>query len=130
MPSKFGKDVDRFYRSTRWKKARELVIASAGGCCKMCGKFVGDHGHVHHIEPVTDENWMLPIAVDPSNLMLLCEQCHDAIRFQDTKKPVKVSFDENGEVNLFGREIKGGGNERQKTETGGNDRCEKEQTEC
>ena len=101
MPSQYGRKVDRFYRSAKWKRVRSYVIAMAHGRCQMCGCFVGDSGHVHHRIPVTDENCDLPIAIDPNNLMLLCESCHDAIRHQDSAKATKVRFDANGEVILF-----------------------------
>lgn len=98
MPSKYGAKVDRFYRSARWQKARLAVIAENRGICQMCHKRRGTE--VHHIIPVTGSNVDDPaIALGKDNLMLLCKECHDAIRHaEENKGGVAIQFDENGEA--------------------------------
>lgn len=98
MPSKYGDKVDRFYHSTRWRKARLATIAEHRGICQMCRKRRGTE--VHHIIPLTAENVDDPeIALGRENLMLLCKECHDAIRHaEENKGGVAIEFDSNGEA--------------------------------
>ena len=98
MPSKYGERVDKFYRSTKWKKCRLAMIAEARGICQLCKKNVGTE--VHHIIPVTDKNVDDPtIALGKDNLMVLCKSCHDAIRSKDETGKI-VEFDADGNVTI------------------------------
>ncbi|MBT9132816.1 MAG: hypothetical protein DDT33_01345 [Firmicutes bacterium] len=50
---------------------RNQVIEAAGGICQTCGIWVGQSGHVHHIEAAEFETYNhIP------SLRLLCPSCH------------------------------------------------------
>lgn len=86
--------IRRFYRSDKWKIARAMKIAEAGGRCEKCGA-VGTE--VHHIIHLTSENVVDPeISLNQENLMLLCNECHNKVhgRFEGNKKG--VYFDDLG----------------------------------
>ena len=71
--------VERFYTTTAWRKCRKAVLAEHGGLCQICmGRgLIEPAVHVHHKIPLTSENVNDPrIALDSSNLMALCEECH------------------------------------------------------
>ena len=71
--------VERFYTTTAWRKCRAAVLSEHGGLCQICmGKgLIEPAVHVHHINPLTADNVDDPrIALDRSNLMALCEECH------------------------------------------------------
>ena len=72
-------EIEAFYTSRAWRKCRDAVLAEHGGLCQICaGKgLIVPAAHVHHRTPLTPENLNDPrIALDSSNLMALCEECH------------------------------------------------------
>ena len=72
--------VEAFYSSHAWRKARAAYLVECGGLCEICmGKgLIEPATEVHHKIPLTAENVNDPaIALDSSNLMALCEECHD-----------------------------------------------------
>ena len=92
---KYSDVLRKFYRSDRWKKARQIKIASANGLCERCGA-VGTE--VHHIVHLTPENVGDPnISLNQDNLMLLCNKCHNEVhgRFEGKSK---YTFDEEGNL--------------------------------
>ena len=87
--------IQRFYRSDKWKIARAMKIASAGGRCEMCG---GIGTEVHHKVHLTPENVADPeVSINQDNLMLLCSECHNKVhgRFEGSGK---YGFDEDGNL--------------------------------
>lgn len=87
--------IQRFYRSDKWKIARAMKIASAGGRCEMCG---GIGAEVHHKVHLTPENVADPeVSINQDNLMLLCSECHNKVhgRFEGSGK---YGFDEDGNL--------------------------------
>ena len=71
-------EIDKFYHSNTWKKARRAIVLKYRGLCCKCGKTGTE---VHHIKPLTLLNVNDPmISINEDNLMLLCKSCHDAIR--------------------------------------------------
>lgn len=87
--------IQRFYKSDKWKVARAIKIASAGGRCEKCGA-IGTE--VHHIIHLTPENINDPsITVNQENLMLLCNECHNKEhgRFGGAKE---CEFDADGNL--------------------------------
>jgi len=71
--------IERFYTSTAWRKCRASVLADHGGLCQICLSkgLIVPAVHVHHKVHLTAENINDPaIALDSSNLMALCEECH------------------------------------------------------
>src|SRR5574344_974645 len=87
--------IQRFYRSDKWKIARAMKIASAGGRCEMCG---GIGTEVHHKVHLTPENVADPeVSISQDNLMLLCSEGHNKVhgRFEGSGK---YGFDEDGNL--------------------------------
>lgn len=69
---------DAVYRDTRWTKVKPVVHLRDNGLCRQCfdGKIYKASQLVHHIvEPEED----LSLAYEPSNLISLCESCHQKI---------------------------------------------------
>lgn len=91
------KEIKKFYDSKAWKKAKELTFNLACGICAKCG---GVGTEVHHIIPLTLSNYQdLKIALDQSNLMLLCKSCHDSMRAEQLDGiRSDITFDDNGNV--------------------------------
>ena len=72
-------DIEKFYTSTAWRKCRAAVLKEHGGLCQLClaKGLIEPAVHVHHRIHLTPENLSDPrIALDSSNLMALCEECH------------------------------------------------------
>ena len=73
------KEVERFYTTQAWRKARDAVLKEHGGLCQICMSkgLIEPAVHVHHRIHLTAENINDPhITLDRSNLMALCEACH------------------------------------------------------
>lgn len=71
--------IERFYTTRAWRKARQAVLDAHGGLCQIClaKGLIVPAVHVHHRIPLTPDNIDDPrIALDSSNLMALCEECH------------------------------------------------------
>ena len=95
MESKQDISIRRFYRSDKWKVARAIKIASAGGLCEKCGA-IGTE--VHHKIHLTPDNVSDPeISMNQDNLMLLCNECHNKEhgRFEGKKE---YEFDSDGNM--------------------------------
>lgn len=60
-----------YLRTEEWKRLRVLVVARAGNQCERCGK-TGRRTNVHHLTYERRGFEML------SDLILLCEPCHEA----------------------------------------------------
>ena len=72
-------DIERFYTTRAWRKCRASFLKEKGGLCELCLKkgLIEPAVHVHHKVALTPENLGDPaIALDHSNLMALCEECH------------------------------------------------------
>ena len=72
-------EIEKFYTSTAWRKCRAAVLKEHGGLCQLClaKGLIEPAVHVHHRIHLTPENLNDPrIALDSSNLMALCEECH------------------------------------------------------
>ena len=72
-------EIERFYTTTAWRKCRAAVLAEHGGLCQICLSkgLIEPAVHVHHKVHLTPENVNDPrIALDSSNLIALCEECH------------------------------------------------------
>ena len=71
--------IERFYTTTAWRKCRAAVLKEHNGLCQLCLSkgLIEPAVHVHHIKPLTADTVNDPrIALDRSNLMALCEECH------------------------------------------------------
>ena len=57
-----------------WQKLKDIKSSRQRGSCKDCGKKLrGDSGHLHHKKPLS-----MGGTNDLRNLVLLCNQCHQA----------------------------------------------------
>lgn len=96
--STFGFDRyinQRFYRSTRWKDARDSVIVRDGGCDLGCtGMELHDRIIIHHMNAITMEDIENDIdeLYDPEYLVCTSSRTHEAIHYSDEsllpKEPV------------------------------------------
>ena len=102
-----------FYKSKAWQVARSFVWDRAHGLCERCL----EHGEgktadvVHHRIPLNAENVNDPkIALDPGNLIALCDECHTevhqelgigALNGRKIEEP-RVGFDSEGNVVRIG----------------------------
>lgn len=100
MAQQFSKS---FYNSKEWKAFRQTIINERGPICQKCKKIIineykGDdengykskHIQVHHIEEISPANINdVNITLNPDNVMVLCQECHNIIhgRWQGAYKP-------------------------------------------
>lgn len=69
----------QFYSSKAWQDCRNAYASSKGGLCELClARGIYTPGEiVHHKIHLTPQNFSDPsIALDFSNLQLLCRDCH------------------------------------------------------
>lgn len=71
------------YKSRRWRKLREAVLARDGYRCRECGRYglAVNATVVHHAYPAEDYpelEWC------PWNLVSLCGRCHNAMHDRDS----------------------------------------------
>ena len=95
-----------FYKSKAWQQCRNGYFLSQHGICERCG----GAGHiVHHKRYITPANINNPsIALDWSNLELLCDECHQK-QHQNTRNAAEnVTFDADGNVIQSPRPLKKG----------------------
>ncbi len=66
---------NKFYKSTEWKKIRQLAIVRDHALCKDClnSNIITQYNTVHHIVPIK-QDWSKRL--DINNLVCLCESCH------------------------------------------------------
>ena len=91
--------ADAFYTSPAWKRCARSYRNSVGGLCEECKKhgLIVPADEVHHKIKLTPENINRPeIALNWSNLVALCKDCHLKIH----RKKKRWSVDENGVVTL------------------------------
>lgn len=62
---------DSFYNSTKWQRLRFDTLRRYGGQCTLCGSTRSPH--VDHIKP---RSLRPDLALDPSNLQILCAECN------------------------------------------------------
>ncbi len=89
----------RFYDSKAWKDLARLIREKKHFVCDKCGR-PGAH-QVHHIIELTPDNINNPsISLNPRNLMLLCNDCHNRLhhRFEQGSSSRTYSYDSEGHV--------------------------------
>jgi len=66
---------DEFLQSYAWRKVRYEILKLHGRRCMCCGRTPGDNRQVHvdHIKPRRKHP---ELALDPSNLQILCNECN------------------------------------------------------
>lgn len=68
-------ETDSFYRTDAWRKVRYEALVLHGGRCQCCGRSPSDEIvlHVDHIKP---RSRYPKLALEPSNLQVLCDDCN------------------------------------------------------
>ena len=103
---------EKFYNSTAWRRLREAYAKSKGYICERCGNKNANKDykpyykqfHVHHIIELDENNIDNPeIALNESNLMLLCQHCHNILTSTKDVLAPGLEFDENGMVVKIGK---------------------------
>lgn len=78
-----------FYASQEWKKVCKLVKRRDKSTCQRCGANKDNRPdvplHIHHLVSFADES----LRVEPTNLVVLCEICHDWVH---SRKNVNKEF--------------------------------------
>lgn len=92
-----------FYNSPAWKHTRKAYASSVGGLCERCLRsgIYTPGVIVHHIRHLTPENITDPnVALDWSNLELVCRDCHAAIHDAEInhRAPRRYRVDDFGRV--------------------------------
>lgn len=75
----------KFYKSKEWKEVRHSIIIRDNGCdLAVDGYPVGDKGYIHHINPITIDQFINrdPSIFDPDNLILCSFSTHNAIHYR------------------------------------------------
>ncbi len=82
-----------FYRSTQWKRARDIVIVRDDGCdLGVPGYEIYDSILIHHMNPISvddivhSEDWIF----DPEYLITTTKNTHNAIHYSDASLLPKV----------------------------------------
>ena len=65
----------KFYNSEEWRRVRYLALRASRGVCELCG--VGPtHGHPLHVDHIKPRSKHPELALEISNLQVLCEDCN------------------------------------------------------
>ena len=90
-----SKQLQRFYNSLSWFKARDYKLQEQGFKCEKCDDIAVT---VHHIIPLSDNNYNdIDVRLGNDNLMSICKKCHRNIHRELDGKRV-IEFDENGDL--------------------------------
>ena len=82
-----------FYHTTKWKHKRKDILKRDHNACQMCrqkGKY-RRATTVHHIKHLRDSP---ELALTDSNLISLCDECHEAMHPEKHKKKYGYRNDE------------------------------------
>ena len=86
----------QFYHSSRWKKARAIVMQRHFGLCQLCAR---PAKIVHHRRPITPENIEDDdITLNEDNLMCLCHDCHQRVHSSNGVTRDGLFFDSAGQL--------------------------------
>ena len=87
-----------FYKSPAWKRCRANFVRSCDGLCMRClASGIYKPGKVvHHRVHLTDENVNDPaVSLNPGNLELLCQDCHNAEHHAHRQRRFRFGADGN-----------------------------------
>ena len=85
-----------FYKSSAWQRARYAYGSSRDWICERCGRagFI-----VHHRQHITPENVGDPsVTLNPENLEVLCQTCHNQEHFGKGVTARGLKFDGDGNI--------------------------------
>lgn len=85
-----------FYHSRAWRDTQAAFMASR---CYVCERCSGPARIAHHVRHLTPQNVSdLSVALDWSNLMALCIECHNLIHKGGGACAPGVRFDRDGDI--------------------------------
>lgn len=70
-------EAQAFYSSPEWRKLRYQALKMYGGRCAACG-VTANHGFVMHVDHIKPRSKFPHLALDITNLQVLCEDCNKA----------------------------------------------------
>lgn len=81
-----------FYKSKEWRNFRQVILTERGPRCEKCGKIIANAYdkdtnqyktkliQLHHIEELTPLNINdASITLNPDNVQVLCQECHNVL---------------------------------------------------
>ena len=96
----YTEEAKRFYRSKLWARTRAAYIQSSGGLCERCLKagLYNPGVVVHHKIHLDGAGLHDPdVALNFSNLELLCQDCHN--REHHSSRPARrYTYDSEGNI--------------------------------
>lgn len=75
QPQKANVNSDAFLSSYEWRSLRMRVLVRCGARCQCCGQSAKD-GIVIHVDHIKPRRLFPELALDESNLQVLCEVCN------------------------------------------------------
>ncbi|MDS1005308.1 HNH endonuclease [Clostridium sporogenes] len=72
----------KFYKSKEWGNFRKIILAERGPVCQQCKKIIRESKHIqlHHKEELTPTNVTdVNITLNPDNIEVLCQECHNKL---------------------------------------------------
>jgi len=82
-----------FYNSADWRQARNAVIVRDNACdLGICGREIFDRIYVHHMNPITVEDFEenYDLLIDPEFLICTSFNTHQAITFGGAKSLIQL----------------------------------------
>lgn len=77
----------KFYSSPEWKRLRGEIVLRDKSICQKCGILILSKPNVHHIKHLNPNNIDdVNVSLNPSNLMTVCEDCHNKIHGKGFKR--------------------------------------------
>ena len=70
-----GKTTTNFYQTAAWRQVRVNILQQADFSCSYCGRGGAD-GCVLHVDHIKPRSKYPQLALEPSNLQVLCEDCN------------------------------------------------------
>jgi 5-methylcytosine-specific restriction protein A len=85
---KRDKEAKRFYNSDAWKKCRPIILTRDRYLCQECLRkgILTPANTVHHIKHYKEHP---ELALDPNNLEVICDSCHNKEHPEKGKKKKK-----------------------------------------
>lgn len=71
-----GLTATEFYASQSWKALRYKALHASNGRCALCGRSAAEHGVVLHVDHIKPRSLHPDLALELTNLQVLCEDCN------------------------------------------------------
>lgn len=78
------KPDDGFYKSDAWRALRFGALKRSDGKCVLCGRSHREHAVILHVDHIKPRSKYPQLALDASNLQVLCEDCNLGKSNRDT----------------------------------------------